>query len=133
MLDDVIRQNRDMAQLILSSCLEVMELYAPITPSHPKEIINDWRFISLTLQNADISSTQVYLLGDKGSNGNARITSLVRKIDLDRQLVYTNSGSLYQLGTQGKGEPSQPQLYLICAAFCSWGFGTVLGIPPIFY
>ena len=100
-LDEIIRHNRDFAQVRLTTDFEVMKLYASITPSHVKEIINDWRFISLAFKYADGSFHEVYLLGDKESNGIPRITSIVRKIDLDRQLVYTNSGSLYRLGTPG--------------------------------
>ena len=132
-LDEIIRHNRDFAQLRITTDIEIMKLYAPLTQVRVKEVINDWRFISLVLQYNDKTLNQVHLLGDKDSNGLPRITSIVRKIDLDRQLIYTNSGSLYQLGSPGSGEPNQSQLYLICAAFNNWGIGKEFEILPIFY
>ena len=132
-LDDIIRQHRDVASLRLTTDMEVMSLYAPIIPGQVKEFINDWRFIAFTLKNADSCSTEIFLLGNRVSDGNARITSRLRKIDLDRGLVFTNSGSLYKLGNMGKGEPDQAQLFLVCAAFWKWGIGGELGIMQIFY
>lgn len=120
-LDDIIRTHRDQARLYLSTDEEVMDLHADIAPGYPKEIIDDWRFITLYVVPMD--EVQVMLLGDKRSNGYARITSVVRKIDLDRGYVVTNSGSLYHLGTKGYGEPPFTHLAMVCHAFHSWGFG----------
>ena len=132
-LDDIIRQHRDVASLRLTTDMEVMSLYAPIIPGQVKEFINDWRFIAFTLKNAYSCSTEIFLLGNRVSDGNPRITSRVRKVDLDRGLVFTNSGSLYGLGSPGNGEPDQTQLFLVCAAFWKWGMGGELGIMQIFY
>ena len=132
-LDEIIRQHRDVASLRLTTDMEVMNLYAPIIPGQVKELINDWRFITFTLQYPDACSTEIFLLGNRVSDGNARITSRVRKIDLDRGLVFTNSGSLYTLGSKGTGEPDQAQLFLVCAAFWKWGMGGYLGIMQFFY
>ena len=122
-----------MENLRLTTDMEIMNLYVPIIPGQVKVFINDWRFIAFTLKNADLFSTEIFLLGNRLSDGNARTTSRVRKVDLDRGLVFTNSGSLYGLGSPGNGEPDQTQLFMICVAFWKWGLGTALGIMPIFY
>jgi len=48
---------------------------------------------------------------------------------LDRNLVFTNSGSLYELGTPSQGQPPFEHLATICWAFHPWGFGQALGVP----
>jgi hypothetical protein len=130
-LDNVIRANRNVASLYLSTDEELLDLYAEVTPGRLVDVIDDWRFISLHVTTPD--TTTVSLLGNLRSSGHVRITSVVRKVDLDRNLVFTKSGSLYQLGKKGEGEPSSDGLMLICAAFHSWGFGTVLGVPRFYY
>lgn len=126
-LDDIIRINRDQARLYLTTDDEIMDLYAEVTPGTPKEVIDDWRLISLYFVPSNL--VQVMLLGDKRCNGHARITSVVRRIDLDRGFVVTNSRSLYQLGKKGHGQPPFEHLAMICQAFHSWGFGMFLGVP----
>jgi len=130
-LDDIVRAHRDQARLRLAGGEEIMELYCEIRPGQVKDRLEDWRFIALQLLEA--GEVQVMLLGNKASDGQARITSLVRQVDLDRQLVVTQSGSLYQLGKPGKGEPPFEHLILVCAAFHNWGFGHYLGVPCFFY
>jgi len=130
-LDDIIRANRDKAQLRLTNDEEIFELHQVITPDSPKDVIDGWNLITLYQPAADF--TQVFLLGDFRSNGNNRITSVVTGIDLDKQLLVTKSGSLYQLGTPKNGDPDPDQLYMVCAAFHSWGFGKMLGVPHFFY
>jgi hypothetical protein len=126
-LDDIIRINRDQARLYLTTDDEIMDLHAEVMPGTPKEVIDDWRFITLYIVPSNL--VQVMLLGDKRCNGHARITSVVRRIDLDRGFVVTNSRSLYQLGKKGHGQPPFEHLAMICQAFHSWGFGMFLGVP----
>jgi hypothetical protein len=135
-LNDIIRINRDQARLYLTTDDEIMDLYAEVTPGTPKEVIDDWRLISLYFVPSNL--VQVMLLGDRRCNpprglpagrGHARITSVVRRIDLDRGFVVTNSRSLYQLGKKGHGQPPFEHLAMICQAFHSWGFGMFLGTP----
>ena len=128
-LDDIIRLNRDKAQLRLTNDEEILELYHDITPGNPKDIIDDYSLISLI--SGDL--IQVFLLGDVRRSGTQRITSVVQQIDMDRQLLITKSGSLYQLGTPNKGLPDPHQLMCVCAAFHSWKFGHVLGVTHFFY
>lgn len=128
-LDDVIRNNRENARLCLATEQELFELYSSITPGPFKEIIDDWRFISLHIWNEDREETMTFLLGNRRSNQNPRITSVIRKVDLDRGLVITNSRSLYRLGIKGEGEPPIMGLILICQAFRAWGFGRAFDVP----
>lgn len=64
-LDEIITNNRDFASLRLTTDLEVMELYAPVVMGEIKEVINDWRFITLEFKYADTLRIHVYLIGDK--------------------------------------------------------------------
>ena len=130
-LDDIIRLNRHCAQLTLTSDEDIMDLHHQITPNEPKDVMDDWSFITLTILTSQ--TTQVMLLGDPRGSATTRLTSIVRQIDLDRQLVITNSGSLYRLGTPHQGEPTLDQLMTICAVFHSWGFGRFLGAPHFFF
>lgn len=134
-LDDIIRDNREMARLALSTDHEVFERDGRIEPGPEREVMDDWRFVSLHLATSDglETVTLMFLLGFKRSNGNPRITSDVVRIDLDRGLVITKNGSLYRLGSQGQGEPPFPHLVMICSAFHSWGFGLPLGVPPLIH
>lgn len=129
-LDDVITLNRDQATLYLTTDDEIMSLYAEVTPGEPKRVLDDWRFI--TLYVTSLSEAQVMLIGNSSRTGGPKITSMVRKIDLDRGFVVTNSRSLYQLGKKGHGEPPTDHIYFMCAAFNDWGFGAYFGVPPFF-
>lgn len=130
-LDDIIRANRHLAQLRLATDEEIMDLSAQIRPSdNIKDQMQNWRFIVLHVLPTD--DVQIMLLGDKSDGRGPRITSVVRQIDLDRQLVITNSGSLYGLGKPGCGEPDMDQLIMVCIAFNGWGFGPALGVAPFF-
>lgn len=128
-LDDIVRFNREHLTLRLATDMEIMELHHEIIPNRkPSMIISDWRLVAFVgSQRVDI-----FLLGDKPNNG-VRITSPVRMIDLDRQLVITQSGTLYGLGKAGQGEPPFDHLMMICPASHSWGFGALFGIPHFFY
>lgn len=87
-LDDIIRINRDRANLRVSTDLEVMDLHAQLTYGIVKETLNDWNFISPTVSGMVYSFTHIYLLGNKSRNSrSALITSAVKGIDLDRGLV----------------------------------------------
>lgn len=132
-LDDIVRNNREVARLALATDQEICDLYGPVTPALEKEVMDDWRFVSLNLITSDglASVTLMFLLGFRRSSGNPRITSDVVRIDLDRGLVITRSGSLYKLGTKGEGEPPFEGLVMICSAFHDWGFGPAFGTPKI--
>ena len=130
-LDDIIRKNRDLVKLRQSSEEEILELYHEITPGHPKDVMDEWTLITL---DAFISNfKQIMLIGDVRRSGIQRITSVVQQIDMDRQLLITKSGSLYQLGTPKIGPPDSHQLMCICSGFHEWNIGNFVGAPHFFY
>lgn len=129
-LDDIIRHNRDKVQLRLATDEEIFDLHQEITPGQLKDAIDDWNLVAL--HQPELNTTLVFLLGDIRRNGHQRITSEVMGVDLDRQILITKSGSLYQLGTPKNGAPDVDQLYIVCAAFHAWGFGKMLGVPHFF-
>jgi hypothetical protein len=130
-LDDIIRKNRDLAQLRQTTDEEILELYHEITPGRPKDIMDEWTLITLDAYTSNFR--QVMLIGDVRRSGIQRITSVVQQIDMDRQFLITKSGSLYQLGTPKIGPPDEHQLMCICAGFHEWGIGNFIGAPSFFY
>ena len=132
-LDDIVRVNRAYLTIRLATDEEIMELHHEILPDRePQMVIDDWRLVAFDKTVGEFCHTDISLLGDRPLGG-VRITSPVRKIDPDRGLVITNSGTLYGLGNPGEGEPPFEHLAMICAACHSWGFGSVFGIPYFFY
>lgn len=132
-LDDIVRVNREYLTIRLATDKEIMDLHHAIVPDRePQMVISDWRFVAFDMMAREFRHTDISLLGDRPVSG-VRITSPVRKIDLDRRLVITNSGTLYGLGNQGEGEPPFEHLVMICSACHSWGFGSAFGIPHFFY
>lgn len=122
-LDDIVRINRQHMTIRLATEKEIMELHHEIVPDRePKMIIDNWRFVAFEKSLDTFHRVDISLLGDRPDRG-VRITSAVRKIDLDRQLVITHSGTLYGLGKPGDGEPPFDHLAMICAAAHSWGWG----------
>ncbi|MHB1491444.1 MAG: hypothetical protein ACYCTH_13275 [Cellulomonas sp.] len=131
-LDDIFRQNRDLAELGLSSLIEIAALEAEIQPGMPvTDVFDDWRFISL--RDKLTGRVQVILLGVAQKRGSERITSEVVRIDLRENSIFTRSGSHYGLGTQGIGEPPMRHLILVCAAFHRSKMAELLGVPHFFY
>lgn len=132
-LDDIVRFRRNHMTIRLATDMEIMELHHEIVPNRaPSMIINDWRLVAFVMSDDGFQRVDISLLGDKDTGG-VRITSPVRMIDLDRQLVITQSGTLYGMGKAGQGEPPFDHLVMICAATHSWGFGALFGIPHFFY
>ena len=129
-LDDVIRKHREHVQLGLATEEQIFDLHQVITSGQPKDIIDEWNLIALC--QPELNIIMVFLLGDIRRNGHQRITSDVTGIDLDRQLLITKSGSLYQLGSPKTGDPDMHQLMCICAAFHGWNFGHKLGVPHFY-
>lgn len=124
-LDEVIKYHRQHFQLRLTTDEEIFDLYKTITPSKPKDNIDDWNLITLH----SLDGRAILLLGEVRSKGCPRISSDVTGIDLINGFLTTRSGSLYQLGNHKNGPPSKEELFLVCATFHSWGFGEALGVP----
>lgn len=131
-LDGIIRENRDLVELALSTDDEIKTLYAIIPAKYAiKDILDDWRLISL--RNKKSGQAQLLLLGRSQNENISWLTSPIIQIDLASNCVMTKSLSKYELGFTGKGEPPREQLLHICATFHRWGSGTFLGIPHFFY
>lgn len=131
-LDDVIRNNRELVELGLSTVDDIRALHSEIQPGLPvKDTINDWRFISLRDKQSGFA--QVLLLGRSQNENVAWLTSSIVQIDLTRNCVMTKSESYYGLGSQGIGEPPREQLIHVCATLHRWGSGTLLGVTHFFY
>ncbi|TCV81216.1 hypothetical protein [Sulfurirhabdus autotrophica] len=130
-LDNIIRQNREMAELRLATDAEISAIEKNIQGQDMvKDAINDWRLISLCVKTLNLS--QVLLLGKSEQEKCPWITSQVISVDFGRGLVYTKSGSLYKLLNRGEGEPPSEDLIRICAALHLWGSGPLLGVPHFF-
>ena len=132
-LDDIIRSNREECSLSLSTSEEIDELPAMVeVVVNQKSIsatLNNWRFICL-----NTNGTKAHILtGIHKAQGCAWGTSVVVAIDLKHSLALTRSGTVYQLGTKGEGEPETDILLHICTQFHKWRIGEMLGVPRVFY
>ncbi len=131
-LDDIIRANRDECSLSLSTVHDlaelpmIVEVVAKQTSVRAK--LNNWRFVCL-----DNGKKAHLLTGIHVARNCVWSTSVVVAVDLEHGLALTRSGSIYQLGTKGEGEPEADILLHICAQFHKWGIGQMLGVPHIFY
>jgi hypothetical protein len=129
-LDDIIRKNRHLANLTLTTEEEISDLYFPIKPYEPKDMMNNWSLITL---NVVTQVPQVMLIGDVSGSTMTRLTSNVQQIDLKHNVLITQNRSLYLLGNRNIGEPDTNQLMTICAIFHAWGFGAFLGAPNFYF
>ena len=131
-LSDIIRLNRDLAELRLSKTAEIDSLVGKVdTPSGIKDEIDNWRLVSLV--DKTNHTTQVLLIGDSTLRNHPAITSPVLRIDFAKGIVLTRSQSVYKLGNRGLGEPPEDDLLCLCAALHRWGSGNALGVPNISY
>jgi hypothetical protein len=131
-LGDIIRANRDHAELRLSKTVEIDSLVGSIDKAAVlKDEIGNWRLISLI--NKETHTTQLLLIGDSRLRRHPAITSPVVRIDFAKGFVLTKSHSVYKLGNRGLGEPPEDDLMVLCAALHQWGTGAALGVPNISY
>lgn len=121
-LDDIIRLNRDKAQLYLSKEDELDVLRGPVVLGMPKAHISSWAFITMHLLKEEASF--VHLVGFNQAEHASWMTSFVTGID-DRR-VMTKRGSLYELVGEGDSNVDLP---CICATLHHWKLGTFLGVP----
>ena len=132
LLGDIIRANRDHAELRLAKTSEINALVDSIDSTlGAKDEIGNWRMVSLV--NKENQTAQLLLIGDSMSRRHPAITSPILSIDFARGLVLTKSRSIYKLGDRGLGEPPEEDLLCLCAALHSWGSGEALGVPHISY
>jgi hypothetical protein len=127
-LDEIIRVNRDQAQLRLAKTPEIDALVRKIdAPLDIKDEIDEWRLVSFIDKSSNTSL--IMLLGDSKRKKRPAITSPVVSIDFARGIALTRSHSVYKLGNRGLGEPPENDIYCLCAALHSWGSGAALGVP----
>lgn len=131
-LGDIIRMNRDQAELRLAKTQEIDALVGTIeTTMKAKDEIGNWRMVSLV--DKENNSAQLLLIGDSLTRRHPAITSPIKSIDLAQGLVLTKSRSVYKLGNRGLGEPPEEDLLCLCAALHQWGSGEALGVPHFSY
>jgi hypothetical protein len=132
-LDDIIRAKRDECSLSLSTGDDLAALPMIVeVVANQKSIsarLNRWRFVCLSSNG----TKSHFLTGIHEAQDCVWATSVIVAIDLEHGLALTRSGSIYQLGTKGEGEPETDILLHICAQFHNWGIGEMLGVPHIFY
>lgn len=132
-LDDIVRANRDLAKLYLTTDAQIAELTRAVADvDHVKDEIGDWRFITLDVGEL---GTKVMLLGDAKQRHESWITSTVCAIDFDAMLVVT-ANSVYSLaGERGEGEPPLNHLLHVCHWFHRTNADAAkhFGILNIFY
>lgn len=121
-LDDIIRLNREKAQLYLSTNEELDILRGPVVTGATKALISNWAFITMHL--SECGSNFVYLVGCNQTERCSWMTSFVTGID-DRTIM-TKRGSLYELVGEGNSDVDLPH---ICATLHHWKLGAFLGVP----
>ena len=126
-LDDVVGR-RDLARVRLATPEEVSALSGPIGEGPNRGTLMDWRLIAIDVQDGPL---EVVLLGNLGDLTWG--TSIVRAVDFDSGRARTRSGSVYQLGEAGEGEPQLEHVLHMCVLLRHWGLGAALGIPEVFY
>lgn len=125
-LDDIIRSNRDKAELHFSTDEEINPLCGPTIGGPIKGRIANWAFI--TFRIAETQQNLVYLVGFNQTENCTWMTSVVTGIRNGK--VTTARGSIYEL----VGDSTLDiDLMHICATFHLWGVGPYLGIPHVFY
>lgn len=129
-LDDIIRANREIASLALSTELELEKLHTQISAPLIRDEVSNWQFISLRVNDKEVLRIIVFLLG-RIKPGEAWMTSQVTGVDMDSGLVKT-SNSVYKLMGNSASE-AELDLVHVCATFHKWGFGTKFGVPEFFY
>lgn len=132
-LDDIVRRNRHLCTIRLSTSQEVAVLDKNIIVPDglvPKDEFVDWRVICLD-RAAQLGGPIHVLLGYARLRINLMTSPVVA---IGNGHAITESGSLYRLSSErGEGEPSVDQLVLLCAGLNSWGWGPALGVPAFFF
>lgn len=131
-IDEIITINRDKAQLRIASADDINPLQCEIEEARMVTgVVSRWCLIALELRNeTDGCSATVHLTGYNETLGRSWMTSLIKGIDLENGLLRTKSGSLYRMNGQSTDAPDLP---VVCATLNSWGMGSMLGLPHIFF
>lgn len=129
-LDDVIRKNRDLAQVRHATEEDLETILGTVCEAYPKLVITNWHLVTIALT---AGGHKTVLLGDIcDGTGNTWITSKIMKLDMESGYLLTNSDSLYLMAKKGEGEPSFEQLALLCTYIRRSGVGEFFGVPEFF-
>ncbi|TCV81079.1 hypothetical protein [Sulfurirhabdus autotrophica] len=127
-LDDIIRENRELAELRMATDADIQGVPAEIEEARMvTDAVENWRLITLYVPPLELA--HVLLLGKSEKKKGPVLSSKILEIDLNKGLVGTESGSLYKLGKPGAGEPPTEHLVQVCATLHFWGSGEILGVP----
>lgn len=111
-LDDIIRAHRDEVSLRYSTQEDKCALIGPIA-SPPADWLTDWRMVTIDIRLPTRPHTLwLMALGKSRVHGEPRITSPIRALDVDRQVIRTNSGTIYEL--RGPESIKEADYLLIC-------------------
>ena len=135
-LDGIVRKNRDLCELRLSTEKEIKGLSA-ISVAIQRGgavtgVLNQWRFVCIN-RNELLGGQSHVVTGIEEARNTVWSTSEIVSADMSSGVVQTKSGSVYQLGIKGDGEPDIDILIHICVQIHRWGFGKLLGVPEFFY
>ncbi len=132
-LDDIVRVNRHLCAIRLSTSEEVASLKKSLIAfigEEPKDAFMEWRIICLDRHLA-IGGPMHVLLGF-AKRRKYLVTSPI--VAIGDGYAVTESGSLYKLvGEHHSDEPPAIHLVTLCAGLRSWGWGPDLGIPNFFF
>jgi hypothetical protein len=132
-LDDIVRSNRDRVSFGLATEAEIAALPENVGPSPPTDVIDVWHLISLRERGGDaVETVSVHLLGWSQVRRMSWIMSAVVALDRNRNQARTRSGTRYDLGTPGHGEPGLELRLLVCRALNMWGLGKALNVLDVF-
>lgn len=131
-LDDIIRNNRDRAGIGLATEAELSAIPQDVGTRLPTDIIEGWHLISLRERATDGTGTvSIHLLGWSRTRAVSWITSPVVALDRCRNQARTRSGTRYELGDPGHGEPDLELRLHVCRALRAWGLGSALGVLEV--
>lgn len=132
-LDDIIRCHRDRFSVGLASEADLDALAQDVGVGPARDAIDRWNFIRFDERPPEGPAVvSVHLLGWARQQRVYWITSRVVALDRGRTLVRTRSGSRYDLGMPGEGEPNINFRLHVCRALHAWGFGKALGVIEVF-
>jgi hypothetical protein len=133
-LDEIIRRHRDQISLRLSTAEDFAALQTMVSSVEKqmqiRATINEWRIVSLVLGDSP-EENKLVLTGIHQADDVAWCTSPIVSIDFENNLALT-ANSLYQLGSQGDGEPGLDIIMNICHCLHKWGVGKYLGVLEVF-
>lgn len=131
-LENLITTERDDFELRYSSTDDLQPLETTQVGNYIKAEITEWRFI--TLEDKRKGGGPLVFLTGMRSERIATMTSDVIGYNMERQLVFTQSGSVYRLDGDRADIPlDMLRIAAIAATMNGWGIGGALGMPLAFF